>query len=216
MRMLPWFTFVNWTNPWISSSLPLKLPVKNRFWISTFGFIFWSACPKNTLFKKTKKDSTINENFMLCKYLLFLHWFVLLLDKEPLNVMSEEKQTKNFKPKISQSNVLIRIIPFLLAFTLRYIPHAFLGNIKVYPEAIPIAVIDDFLSEEKIIEIQNLIKRERRFTTARDQRTKTDRSQTKRFGPWIPNHSCWSFHRRRPGLCQVYGRTRTSERKRKM
>ena len=115
---------------------------------------------------------------------------MLLLDKEPLNVMSEEKQTKNFKPKISQSNVLIRIIPFLLAFTLRYIPHAFLGNIKVYPEAIPIAVIDDFLSEEKIIEIQNLIKRERRFTTARDQRTKTDRSQTKRFGPWIPNHSC--------------------------
>ena len=137
--------------------------------------------------------------------------------------MSEEKKTKNFKPKISQSNVkwgassrwsssvfclvwnpgqmtiekthsslLMRIIfiPFLLAFTLRYIPHAFLGNIKVYPEAIPISVIDDFLSEEKIIEIQNLIKRERRFTTARDQRTKTDRSQTKRFGPWIPNHSC--------------------------
>ena len=75
---------------------------------------------------------------------------MLLLDKEPLNVMSEEKKTKISKPKISQ---LIRIIfiPFLLAFTLRYIPHAFLGNIKVYPEAIPISAIDDFLSEENII-----------------------------------------------------------------
>ena len=82
--------------------------------------------------------------------------------------MSEAKKIKNSKSKISQSDVLIRIIfiPFLLAFTLRYIPHAFLGNIKVYPEAIPISVIDDFLSEENIIEIQNLIKRERRFTTA--------------------------------------------------
>ena len=97
--------------------------------------------------------------------------------------MSQEKTMKKLK-----SNALIKIflIPMLFAFALRYLPHAFFGNVKIYPEAIPISVIDDFLSENNILEIQNLIKREGRFATAVEASTGGDQGYVKFMGEQEP------------------------------
>ena len=102
--------------------------------------------------------------------------------------MAEEKKLRNYDAKISISSAIIKIIliPILLAFMLRYLPHAFLGNVKIYPETIPISVIDDFLREENILEIQNLIKLERRFATAVEASTGGDQDYVKFMGEEEP------------------------------
>ena len=102
--------------------------------------------------------------------------------------MAKEKNFRNFESKISISSAIIKIIliPVLLAFMLRYLPHALLGNVKIYPETIPISVIDDFLSEENILEIQNLIKLERRFATAVEASTGGDQGYVKFMGEEEP------------------------------
>ena len=58
------------------------------------------------------------------------------------------------------------LVPVLLGAVLRYGPHAFYGNTRVYDKEVPLAVIDDFLPESSIEKLQDLIKRERRFATA--------------------------------------------------
>ena len=102
--------------------------------------------------------------------------------------MAEEKNLRNSDSKISISSAIIKIIliPVLLAFMLRYLPHALLGNVKIYPETIPISVIDDFLSEENILEIQNLIKLERRFATGVEASTGGDQGYVKFMGEEEP------------------------------
>ena len=64
------------------------------------------------------------------------------------------------------------LVPVVVAAVLRYLPHAFYGNSRIYEKEVPLAVIDNFLPEEIIEKLQTLIKNERRFATAVEASTK--------------------------------------------
>ena len=100
---------------------------------------------------------------------------------------SKEKKTDvQIRPKPTQgSNSSLTkfvLVPVFFAVVLRYLPHAIYGNVKVYPETVPLSIIDDFLGEEDIQDIQNLIKRERRFATAVEASTGGDLGYVKFMG----------------------------------
>lgn len=57
-------------------------------------------------------------------------------------------------------------LPVFVALLLRYAPYYFYGNKRIYTEPIPYELIDNFLSEETIVDLREWIKTERRFATA--------------------------------------------------
>lgn len=78
------------------------------------------------------------------------------------------------------------LVPVFFAVVLRYLPFAFYGNVKVYPETVPLSIIDEFLSEQDIEDIQDLIKRERRFATAVEASTGGNQGYVKFMGEEEP------------------------------
>ena len=63
-----------------------------------------------------------------------------------------EKSTKIMEKSIKKEQKTFKfnkwaLVPVILGAILRYGPHAFYGNTRVYDEAVPLAVIDDFLPE---------------------------------------------------------------------
>ena len=68
--------------------------------------------------------------------------------------------------KKSGINLKLLLAPVLFAVAFRYIPHYFYGNTKVYKEPIPYRMMDNFLSEETILDLREWIKTEKRFATA--------------------------------------------------
>ena len=72
---------------------------------------------------------------------------------------------KNFS-FLNQFQFKVLLVAVLLGAALRYLPHLFYGNKRIYEKELPIHVIDDFLSEDNIVELLDWIKKERRFATA--------------------------------------------------
>ena len=104
----------------------------------------------------------------------------------------KEKQAENvqIRPKPTQGSnsslTKLFLVPVFFALVLRYLPHAIYGNVKVYPETVPLSIIDDFLSEQDIQDIQDMIKRERRFATAVEASTGGDLGYVKFMGEEKP------------------------------
>ena len=107
---------------------------------------------------------------------------------------SKEKKAEitdvQIRPKLTQgSNTSLTklfLVPVFFALVLRYLPHAIYGNVKIYPETVPLSIIDNFLGEDDIQDIQNLIKRERRFATAVEASTGGDLGYVKFMGEQEP------------------------------
>jgi len=107
---------------------------------------------------------------------------------------SKEKKAEvtdvQIRPKPTQgSNTSLTklfLVPVFFALVLRYLPHAIYGNVKVYPETVPLSIIDNFLGEDDIQDIQDLIKRERRFATAVEASTGGDLGYVKFMGEQEP------------------------------
>lgn len=70
------------------------------------------------------------------------------------------------KPSAIHFNLRLIVVPVIVAFILRYAPNYFYGNTRVYNEPIPYEIMDDFLSEETVLDLRDWIKNERRFATA--------------------------------------------------
>ena len=92
------------------------------------------------------------------------------------------------KPTVRSNSSVTKLVlaPVLFAVAFRYLPFAFYGNVKVYPETVPLSIIDDFLSENDIQDIQDLIKRERRFATAVEASTGGNQGYVKFMGEEEP------------------------------
>ena len=68
--------------------------------------------------------------------------------------------------KATGFNLRLVAIPVVLALILRYGPGAFYGNRRVYDEPMPYEIMDDFLSEDTVLDLRDWVKNERRFATA--------------------------------------------------
>ena len=62
-------------------------------------------------------------------------------------------------------NVLFVVISLILFLTFQSIPRLLYGNNRIYEKEVPTTVIDNFLSEEMIQELQDWIKSEQRFSS---------------------------------------------------
>ena len=100
-------------------------------------------------------------------------------EKEGENVQIRPKPTQSSNSSLTK----LFLVPVFFALVLRYLPHAIYGNVKVYPETVPLSIIDDFLSEQ---DIQDMIKRERRFATAVEASTGGDLGYVKFMGEEKP------------------------------
>ena len=112
-----------------------------------------------------------------------------IMTKKPIEtkVGNEDDQIIQ-KPNHGSNNWARKLvwIPVFFAVALRYLPHAFYGNVKVYPEPVPLSIIDDFLSEQDIENLQDWIKRERRFATAVEASTGGNEGYVKFMGEEVP------------------------------
>jgi len=63
------------------------------------------------------------------------------------------------------TNALFLVASLIFALTTNYIPRIPHGNKRTYEKEVPTAIIDNFLSEEMILELHDWIKSERRFSS---------------------------------------------------
>ena len=67
--------------------------------------------------------------------------------------------------KNSSISLKLVLLPVILAEAYRYLPNYFYGKRQIYDQSIPYETMDNFLSEETILDLRNWIKSERRFAT---------------------------------------------------
>ena len=60
---------------------------------------------------------------------------------------------------------LFLVVSFIFALTIQHIPRLPHGNQRIYEKEVPTTIIDNFLSEEMILELHDWIKSERRFSS---------------------------------------------------